>query len=116
MKRRPIATAVILSFGLLRLAAQDHSGQYPAADIAAGSRIYSANCAQCHGATGTGVGGIDLPRGRLPRASTDDTLAALVTHGIPGTGMPPFRLTPDEGAGWSRSFAPGWARSRTRHR
>ena len=96
MKRRPIATAVILLSGLLRLAAQDHSGQYPAADIAAGSRIYSANCAQCHGATGTGVGGIDLRRGRLPRASTDDAFAALVTNGIPGTGMPPFRLTPDE--------------------
>src|SRR5262245_20479507 len=96
MRRRPIATAVILLFDLLRLAAQDHSGQYPVADIAAGSRIYAANCAQCHGATGVGVGGIDLRRGRLPRAATDEALAALVASGIPGTGMPPFRLTPDE--------------------
>ena len=76
--------------------AQDHSGQYPAADIAAGSRLYSANCAGCHGATGVGVGGIDLRRGRLPRAATDDALAALLATGIPGTGMPSFRLTPDE--------------------
>ena len=76
--------------------AQDHSGQYPAADIAAGARVYSANCASCHGATGVGVGGIDLRRGRLPRAATDEALAALVAAGIPGTGMPSFRLTPDE--------------------
>jgi putative heme-binding domain-containing protein len=91
-----MATAVILLSGLVRLSAQDHSGQYPPADIATGSRIYAANCAQCHGATGTGVGGIDLPRGRLPRASTDDALAALVASGIQGTGMPPFRFTADE--------------------
>jgi putative heme-binding domain-containing protein len=96
MKRRPVATAVILLSGVLRLTAQDHPVQYPAADIDAGSRLYYANCAQCHGPTGTGVGGIDLRRGRLPRAATDEALAALVASGIPGTGMPPFRFTPDE--------------------
>src|SRR5688572_1933150 len=89
-------TAVVVLLAVSRLTAQDHSGQYPAADIAAGSRIYYANCAQCHGATGTGVGGIDLRRGRLPRASTDEAFAGLVASGIPGTGMPAFRLTPDE--------------------
>jgi cytochrome c oxidase cbb3-type subunit III len=78
------------------VAAQDHSGQYPAADVSAGSKVYHANCAQCHGPNGIGVGGIDLRRGRLPRAATDDSLAALVTSGIPGTGMPAFRLTADE--------------------
>jgi putative heme-binding domain-containing protein len=76
--------------------AQDHSGQYPPADIAAGSRVYSTNCASCHGASGVGVGGIDLRRGRLPRAATDEALAALVASGVPGTGMPSFRFTPEE--------------------
>ena len=96
MKRRAAGTAVILLSAVWGLTAQDHSGDYPAADIAAGSRLYAANCAQCHGATGVGVGGIDLRRGRLPRASTDAALAALVTSGIPGTGMPAFRFTSDE--------------------
>ena len=88
-----VAVSVWLSAVLI---AQDHAGQYPAADIAAGARVYSTNCASCHGATGVGVGGIDLRRGRLPRASTDEALAALVAKGIPGTGMPSFRLTQDE--------------------
>jgi putative heme-binding domain-containing protein len=92
---RSIVTGILLS-AAMPLAAQDHSGQYPAADVSAGSRIYYANCAPCHGASGTGVGGIDLRRGRLPRASSDEALAALVASGITGTGMPPFRFTSDE--------------------
>jgi len=74
----------------------DHSGQYPAAEIAAGARVYAANCANCHGATGTGVGNIDLRRGPLPRATTDTALRALVTTGIPASGMPPTKLSPEE--------------------
>ena len=94
---RTLAPSALLLLALgAAPAAQDHSGNYPAADIAAGSTIYQANCAQCHGATGIGVGGIDLRRGRLPRASTDDALAALVSSGIPGTGMPQFRFSADE--------------------
>ena len=95
MKLRSIVTVILLC-AVMPIAAQDHPGQYSAADITAGSRIYYANCAACHGASGTGVGGIDLRRGRLPRASTDDALAALVASGIAGTGMPLFRFTSDE--------------------
>ena len=95
---RTLAPSALLLIALgAAPAAQDHSGNYPAADIAAGSKIYQANCAQCHGATGIGVGGIDLRRGRLPRASTDDALAALVSSGIPGTGMPQFRFNAANG-------------------
>ena len=96
MKQRSLSAALVLLAGVVRLTAQDHSGQYPAADIATGSRVYYASCAPCHGPTGTSVGGIDLRRGRLPRAPTDDALAALVGSGISGTGMPPFRLSSDE--------------------
>jgi len=88
--------ACLLVWAAAVVPAQDHSGQYPAADISAGSKAYHANCAQCHGPNGIGVGGIDLRRGRLPRAATDDALAALVTSGIPGTGMPSFRFSADE--------------------
>ena len=96
MKKVSLSAVLVLVTAAARLTAQDHSGQYPAADLAAGSRVYYANCAPCHGPTGTSVGGIDLRRGRLPRAPTDDAFAALVASGISGTGMPPFRLSSDE--------------------
>ena len=96
MRRFSLPAALVLLTAAVRLTAQDHSGQYPAADIAAGSRIYYASCSPCHGPSGTSVGGIDLRRGRLPRAPTDDAFAALVSSGISGTGMPPFRLSSDE--------------------
>ena len=87
---------LLIIAAIVSLIAQEHPGQYAAADIAAGSKIYLASCAQCHGPTGIGVGGIDLRRGRLPRASTDEALAAVVAGGIPGTGMPQFRFSADE--------------------
>jgi cytochrome c oxidase cbb3-type subunit III len=92
----PLRTAA-LAITLLAaspLPAQDHSGQYPQADVAAGARVYAALCIGCHGPTGAGVGGIDLRQGPLPRASTDTALTMLLASGIPGTGMPAFRLDP----------------------
>jgi mono/diheme cytochrome c family protein len=84
----------------VRLAAQapiqDHPQQYAPADVAAGLRVYNAVCVSCHGPGGAGVGNIDLRRGPLPRAATDAALSALITNGIPGSGMPPTRLDPQE--------------------
>ncbi len=76
--------------------AQDHSGQYPQADVAAGARVYAALCIGCHAANGAGVGGIDLRQDPLPRASTDAALTALLAKGIPGSGMPSFALDADD--------------------
>ena len=76
--------------------AQDHSGQYPETDIAGGARVYAALCIGCHGPTGAGIGGIDLRQGSLPRASTDAALLTLLAKGVPGTGMPAFRLDPND--------------------
>ena len=75
--------------------AQEHS-EYAAADVAAGARVYGSMCASCHGVNGAGIGGIDLRRGPLRRAGTDAGLREVVTTGIQGTGMPGFRLEPDE--------------------
>jgi putative heme-binding domain-containing protein len=75
---------------------QDHPQQYAPADVAAGFRVYNTVCVSCHGPSGAGVGNIDLRRGPLPRAATDAALSALITSGIPGSGMPPIRLDPQE--------------------
>ncbi len=79
--------------------AQDHATAYTEADIAVGARLYAAQCAQCHGANGDLVSGIDLRRGQMRRASTDDDLVAVITNGVPTSGMPPFSLQPFEMTG-----------------
>ncbi len=89
--RAPLQIAIFVTLAASPLA-QDHSGQYPQTDITAGASVYAALCIGCHGANGAGVGGIDLRQGPLPRASSDAALTALLAKGIPGTGMPSFRL------------------------
>jgi cytochrome c oxidase cbb3-type subunit 3 len=91
---RPTIAAVPLLTTLS--ASQDHAGQYAPADIAGGARVYAALCIGCHGPNGAGIGGIDLRQGPLPRASTDAALTTLLATGVPGTGMPSFRLDPND--------------------
>ncbi len=69
---------------------------YAQADFEAGARVYTANCVGCHGANGDGVGTVNLKNGQFRRAATDQELSALVSNGIPGTGMPAHRLAPPE--------------------
>ena len=81
----------------LRAQAQDQDhGQYSRADVEAGQRLYGPQCQVCHGATGDGVPGIDLRLGRFRQSSSDDDLVRAITSGVPGTGMPPFKLQPAE--------------------
>jgi putative heme-binding domain-containing protein len=96
------ALALGLVLLVVRLGAQnpqEHPGQYTQADIAAGARLYSAQCSQCHGPNGDLVAGVDLRRGRFKRAASDEDLARVISSGVPGTGMPPFALQPGEISG-----------------
>jgi putative heme-binding domain-containing protein len=91
------AACLVLSLGLrAQQNPQEHPGQYSQADVEAGSRLYSAQCQQCHGLTGDQVAGIDLRRGQFRRASSDEDLARVIATGVPGTAMPPFALQPPE--------------------
>jgi putative heme-binding domain-containing protein len=92
----PLLALALLVIVTTSTLAQDHSGQYSQVDVVAGARVYAALCVGCHGANGAGIGAIDLRRGPLPRASTDTALSAVVAGGIPGTGMPSFRLDPND--------------------
>jgi cytochrome c oxidase cbb3-type subunit III len=85
---RAVVLAVLtLLAAAAQVSAQDHSGVYPQMDIQNGALLYGANCAQCHGATGDGIPGVDL-KGGIRRAATDQDLGQLITTGIPGTAMP----------------------------
>ena len=79
--------AMVLAHSLIcgGLVAQAH-------DAAAGAQIFSTNCAGCHG--GDARGGERAPNIATVRAIvalSTDNLEAIVTHGVPGTGMPAFR-------------------------
>jgi putative heme-binding domain-containing protein len=66
--------------------------QYAPSDIQGGSRIYTAQCAACHGPNGDNVAKVDLRSGKFSRASSDDDLRKLISTGVSGTAMPPFKF------------------------
>lgn len=72
----------------------DH--QYTSQDIEAGARVYSSQCALCHGANGDTVNGVNLRLGRFRRAITDEDLAGVVTNGVATGGMPAIKLSAAE--------------------
>src|ERR1700704_3863501 len=76
----------------VRAGAQVEDHQYRTEDIQAGSRLYGAQCALCHGQNGDGVVGVNLSRQQFRRASSDDDIRNTITTGVAAAGMPPFRL------------------------
>ena len=103
----------IVSIAGAPLCAQDHPGQYGQAEIDAGSRVYGAQCAQCHGMNGDMVPGVDLRRGLFRRSSSDEDLARVITTGVPAAGMPPFALQPPELTGVIAFIRAGFDRTST---
>ena len=86
-------------FVVLALLAGGAYGSYAqGGDAAAGSRIFSSNCAGCHGSDGRG--GERAPNIATARnvASLKDTeLSNFVRNGIPGAGMPAFSFLGERG-------------------
>lgn len=78
--------------------AQDTAGdhRYTSADIEAGSRVYTSDCALCHGANGDGVDGVNLRLGRFRHALSDEDLRQVIRSGVSGARMPAFDLRQDE--------------------
>lgn len=68
------------------------------ADLLDGERAYQASCANCHGANGDLVAGIDFGRGQFRRPMTDEELARIIRNGIPNTPMPPTDMTAEQAA------------------
>ena len=69
-------------------------------DIAAGKRIFDAQCAWCHGTNGTGGTGPSLQRATLRHAADDSSLVGIVRKGIPGTEMPNFEFSLTDRTAW----------------
>jgi putative heme-binding domain-containing protein len=91
-RRLPTLPALLaLTLPGTALAAQalgDH--QYTSTQIEAGSRLYTAECALCHGPNGDGVDAVDLRTGRFRRVRSDDDLKRVVREGVSSGRMPGF--------------------------
>jgi putative heme-binding domain-containing protein len=83
------AAALTMAGGLAaqQQPAEQHAGGYSQADIQAGSIVYAAQCANCHGPNGDLVGDVDLRTNRFKNATTDDDLKKIIVNGLQGTSM-----------------------------
>jgi len=93
----PLLCGVVLALPPVAARAQgaaDHT--YTSQDIEAGARVYSSQCALCHGPNGDAVNGVDLRRGRFRRSVSDEDIAGVVANGVASGGMPAFQLKPAE--------------------
>jgi putative heme-binding domain-containing protein len=90
------AVSLVLVTGSVAFSQNREDHRYTPDDIQAGSRIYAARCAGCHGPNGETVAGVDFRRGLFRRAVTDDDLVKAITTGAAGSGMPSFSFPPAE--------------------
>jgi len=88
------AASVMLLSGPEQGLAQDYFAdhRYTSEAIEAGSRVYVADCALCHGANGDGVDGVDIRRGSFRNARSDEDLRRVITTGVDNGRMPAFNL------------------------
>jgi len=80
--------AILIAFGFVSAQAED--------DLDAGRKLFQTHCTVCHGPRGDGGKGTNLAQPRLPRATDDQAVARIIVFGIPGTEMPPTRMTPHQ--------------------
>jgi putative heme-binding domain-containing protein len=70
--------------------------QTPAADPAAGKKLFESQCALCHGQTGTGGRGPSLNRAKLNHAPDDEALWGVIAGGIEPEMPGAWQLNPHE--------------------
>jgi putative heme-binding domain-containing protein len=65
--------------------------------IAAGRKLFLGSCGGCHGPDGGGgARGPNLVRRSLWHPLSDDAIFGVIRKGVPGTDMPPTKLTDDQ--------------------
>jgi DMSO reductase family type II enzyme heme b subunit len=99
------ALVVVVAVGAVTAPARAQSG-----DATAGKKVYDLKCAGCHGDKGDGKGpaaelltprprdltsGIYKIRTVASKMPTDEDLFRIVSDGMPGTSMPPWRVLPE---------------------
>jgi alcohol dehydrogenase (cytochrome c) len=75
--------------------------------LESGRNLFQKNCSACHGTEAKGGRGPDLTAGRWKWGSTDANILQNILSGIPGTQMPAFPMSEDDGRAiivWLRSL------------
>ena len=91
--------SLVAAVGLLSAQSRPLSNA-DASELAAGKRIFDAQCAWCHGTDGTGGAGPGLQRPDLRNAGTDADLTSILKNGIAGTEMPGFQWSLTDTMTW----------------
>ncbi len=99
LKKVTVSGCLLLVLTLLSNTGQaqelgDH--QYTSEAVQAGLRVYSRECALCHGPQGDLVSGINLARGQFRTATSDDDLRSVIAEGRAQGQMPAFALNESE--------------------
>jgi len=92
-----LALCAVFSFCAQQTVAQevgDH--QYTSEAVETGSRVYTQQCALCHGPQGDLVDGIDLSIGQFRNAQSDSDLVGVISGGAAEGRMPAFNLRAEE--------------------
>lgn len=92
-KAAALACAAVLGGSTLMMAQTQALSTARPTDIAAGKRVFDAQCAWCHGADGAGGNGSTLRGMKLRHAATDAALLDILKTGIAGTEMPAFAIS-----------------------
>jgi putative heme-binding domain-containing protein len=101
MSRSLIVSSCVILLIQIHAAAQPRpvSAALPR-DVAAGKRIFHAQCAWCHGTEGSGDSGPNLQRAALRRAKNDSELVRIIRSGIPGTEMANLEISLTDRMAW----------------
>ena len=70
----------------------------PETDVPGGQALYQKYCTACHGGNAQGGRGPNLTSGQWPSGGSDAEILRNILRGIPGTEMPGFPLSQQEGA------------------
>lgn len=93
---KTLASLFLLLGSQFSLAQEIGDHQYTSEAIEAGSRVYTQQCALCHGPQGDLIDGINLRRGEFRTAQSDTDLVTVISQGAAEGRMPSFDLRAEE--------------------
>lgn len=91
-----IVFLLLLSVFQQGMAQQAGDHQYTSEAIEVGSRVYTQQCALCHGPQGGLIDGVNLRRGQFPTVRSDDDLRGVIASGTGAGRMPALDLRENE--------------------